>query len=150
VFSFSTFLTNWTKLSPEAKTQLFTRPEWRRDLEQVASAASNVRDGSKVFANNSGTSPSEALIRTGATIGGSMVSLLTGHPMIAASALSAPVTANAMTRLMVNPKFVKWLAESTKAPREQLPAQINALAQFGADGEALSEALNKQVNQTKQ
>jgi hypothetical protein len=52
-FSTETFLTNWNKLHPDAKRSLFsTLPdEMRGDLDKIAKVASNVREGSKVFAN---------------------------------------------------------------------------------------------------
>ena len=57
VFSIQTYLTNWSRLSPEAKGVLFGRfgPKFNRDMTALARLAGNIREGSKVFSNPSGT-----------------------------------------------------------------------------------------------
>jgi hypothetical protein len=127
-FSTETFLTNWNKLHPDAKRVLFAplSDGMRSDLDKIAKVAANVREGSKVFANPSGTAQASA---AHLTAGAFAVSLLTGQLGTAAAIAGGVGIANATGRLMTSPKFVHWLAESTKAPIEQLPAQLNNLFQ---------------------
>jgi hypothetical protein len=128
VFSGETFLTNWNRISPEAKRVLFAplSDQHRADLDKIAKVASNLREGSKVFSNPSGTGQVVAAT-SGLTAFG--VLLASGQFHGAAAVAGGAGLANAQSRLMTNPRFVKWLAESTKAPAEQLPAQLNALFQ---------------------
>lgn len=132
VFSTETFLTNWNKLHPDAKRVLFAplSDEMRSDLDKIARVAANIREGSKVFANPSGTAQAGANYMTA---GAALVAALTGQFGVAAGIGGAVATANGAARLMTNPRFVRWLAESTKAPIEQLPVQLNELAQLGSE-----------------
>lgn len=129
VFSTESFLTNWNKLHPDAKASLFSSmPDgMRSDLNKIAKVAANVREGSKVFANPSGTA--QALSNRD-TVGAAIIALFTGHP-VAATAIAATIpSANVSARLLTNPTVVRWLANSTRVPIEQLPAQLNALSQL--------------------
>lgn len=123
-FSTESFLTNWNKLSPEAKMQLFNKDDLRKGLDSIAKVAGNIRSGSKVFANPSGTGPAIAL-SSGA--GGAVLAALLGRPEVAGGIVAGMGVANASARLMSNPTFVKWLASDLRRPREQIPAQIQAL-----------------------
>lgn len=129
-FSTETFLTNWNLLSPEAKRAAFDRfgPSFSKSMDTVASVAANLRQGSQVFKNPSGTGQAAAL---GTTVGGAAMAMLTGHSGYAAS-LGGYITANnGAARLMTNPRFVNWLAHSTRAPISALPSLVNQLAQSG-------------------
>ncbi len=128
VFSTESFLTNWNKLHADAKTVLFsTLPkEMRSDLDKIAKVASNIREGSKVFANPSGTAQASA---NQMTAGAAALSVLTGNFGVAAGIAGAAAAANGAARLMTNPTVVHWLAEASRAPIEQLPAQLNVLSQ---------------------
>jgi hypothetical protein len=54
-----TFLTNWNKMTPKAREELFSgfknAPEVKSQVESVARATSMMRDSSKMWANPSGT-----------------------------------------------------------------------------------------------
>ncbi|WP_295550909.1 hypothetical protein [uncultured Stenotrophomonas sp.] len=56
-FSPGTFMTNWSKLSDEARRELFGHygPGFAKDMDQIARVADNIKSGSQVFANPSGT-----------------------------------------------------------------------------------------------
>lgn len=126
-FSSQTFLTNWSKLSPEAKRVLFDShgPEFRRDMDALARVASNLRDGSKVFANPSGTAGATAgvglLSAVGTTVG-------TGNFPLAAKIVAGAMATNGAARFLTNPNVVKWLARTTETPDATLPAQLANLA----------------------
>lgn len=128
-FSTETFLTNWNGMSPAAKAVLFDRygPEFRQSMDQIAKVTSNLRAGSKVFQNPSGTGQALAQTTTAATFA---LSVITGN-LPAAGGIAAGVTlSNLSARLMTNPRFVRWLAQSTKAPAAAAPALLNQLAQY--------------------
>ena len=129
VFSAETFLTNWNRMAPEAKKSLFApmTPRMRRDLDEIAAVAANMREGSKVFANPSGTAQAAA---NNITTGAALVSLLTGQWHVAGSIAAGVAGSNLAARLMTNPDFVRFLAGSAKAPIEQIPAQLNQLFQL--------------------
>jgi hypothetical protein len=126
-FSTETFLTNWNGMSPEAKGVLFNRmgSGFRENMDQVAKVASNLRQGSNVFKNPSGTG--QALAQ-GTTVTAAVMSILTGHPVAAASLGAGVGTANLAAKAMTNPTFVKWLASNSNRPVGALSGQIGALA----------------------
>ena len=126
-FSPESFLTNWNKLSAPAKQALFDRmgPTFRNDMDQIARAASNIRDGSTVFRNPSGTGGAAAQATAAATMA---TSILSGHPGTAAAVAGGVGAANLSARLMTNPSFVRWLARQTTVPMHGFPSQVAILA----------------------
>lgn len=137
-FSMGTFLTNWANTSKEARRVLFDRfgPNYSRDMDRIAKMASNVRDGSKVFANPSGTGRVNAMVGAIGTTGSTIGTLFaTGHPGLAAGAAAAAGGAyagtNWLARKMTDPTFVGWLAMSTGLPLGAIPAQATMLRQIG-------------------
>jgi hypothetical protein len=132
-FSTETFLTNWNTLSPQAKAVLFDRfgSAFRQDMDAVASVASNLRSGSKVFQNPSGTAQAGL---GAATAGAFALSVLQGNVGTATAIGGGVATANLASRLLTYPRFVKWLAKTTKAPPQALPALLVQLEQ-GASGD---------------
>jgi len=145
-FSTETFLTNWNSMSPQAKAVLFDRygPQFRGNMDQIAKVASNLRDGSKVFQNPSGTG--QATTQT-ATVVSFATSLATGNVGVAGSIAGGVAGANLMARLMTHPPFVKWLATTTKAPPQALPALAVQLAQNGNADEKEFARLLKESSQ---
>lgn len=123
VFSASTFLTNWNRVSPEAKAALFNRygPGFNRDMDRIARVADNIKQGSKVFANPSGTANRLASMTYGASLVGSLFT--GGTPLLVLGGLGA----NGMARVMTSPRSVNWLARMTDLPRGAIPGAINAM-----------------------
>jgi hypothetical protein len=149
-FSSETFLTNWNGLSPEAKITVFNRfgPQFRRDMDQVAKVAANLRAGSGVFANPSGTGQAVAQASTATA---AILSFLTGQWHAFGTIVGGVALANATARLMTNPAFVGWLARSTKMPAGALNQQVVILDNIAKrerddDMAAFSDAL-KSANQ---
>lgn len=141
-FSTQTFLTNWNGLSKEAKSTLFDRmgPDYRSSMDNIARMASNLRSGSKVFSNPSGTS--DATIQA-ATVGSAVTSLLMGSPGGAAAVAGAVGSANLGARLMTNPTFVRWLGRNTNRPIGSLNAQVGVLANMGKDDPDIAELVGQ-------
>lgn len=132
VFSTETFLTNWNKMSPEARNTIAGPfgPKVRADLDSLARVASNLRDGSKVFANPSGTSSAGANI---AGAGSLLTALGTGQLGVAGGLLAGAGAANAASRLMHNQTAVKFLAQETGVPIDVLRSQLVTLSQQRED-----------------
>nr|WKF58833.1 hypothetical protein HUO10_003334 [Paraburkholderia busanensis] len=125
-FSTQTFLTNWNKMSPQAKSVMFSGQDGklRVGLEQIAKAADSIKSGSKVFSNPSGTSHSTALIGLAA---GTASAVASGRYLTAATLLSGAAGANLGARLFTYQPFVQWLAKSTKLSPAALPVAVGAL-----------------------
>jgi hypothetical protein len=102
-FSARTFLTNWNKLSPEAKGALYgpTGSTYRKSLDQLARVSDRLTQVDR-FANPSGTAQQLGAL---AVFGGSIL----GPVKVGGAVLGA----NTMARLMNNQKFVNWLAKSS-------------------------------------
>lgn len=132
VFSTETFLTNWNKISPEARQALFSKYgfDFTNGLDKIAKVAANIREGSKIFANPSGT---EAALTSKLGIAGIVYGLLFGHPGASATLAGGMAGAHVGAKyLLTNPDFVKWLARSTGMPAGALPGQITALENIAA------------------
>lgn len=148
-FSAQTLLTNWNKVSPEAKRALFDRygPSFSRDMDRIARVAENIRDGAKVFANPSGSANRAASLTYGASLVASLFDL---SGLSTAGLVSGGAAANMAARQLTNPRFVKWLASTTAAPVGSAVAQINTLRRIGErendpDLVALANALSKEA-----
>lgn len=130
-FSLATYLTNWNRLSPEAKGTLLSgqNPNIARATDAIAKVASNVKEGSKVFANPSGTQPALSAQATGI---GAVAALAYGDLTTFSIILSAAAGENGAARLMTNQNFVNWLAKSTQIPKGAVSAAINELGQIAA------------------
>lgn len=127
VFSAGTFVTNWNKLSPEAKRALFDRygNDFSKNMDRVARVASNIKEGSKVFANPSGTANRVAAYTYGAAL---VSSLFTGGTGVLAA---SGALANAGARWLTNPDAVKWLARTTTMPKASV---VIAAREIEAEG----------------
>lgn len=121
------FLTNYNRLDPNARTELFKRipggEKLAADLHDVAKAADMVSDASKVWANPSGTTAA-------AVSRGTLWTLTAGaffQPFLAGMTAGGLALGNqASQRFLLNPKFVGWLA---KAPKVS-PAGMQSYAQM--------------------
>lgn len=144
-FSAATFLTNWNKVSPEAKRALFDRygKGFSQDMDRIARVADNIKSGSQVFANPSGTANRLA----GLTYGGSLVASLFDPSMASTGGLLAGgAIANASARALTNPRVVRVLARTTEFPASGVLAASRELhrisqAEQDPDVQALADYL---------
>lgn len=128
VFSAATFLTNWNKLSPEAKRALFDRygVGFSQNMDRVARVASNIKEGAKVYANPSGTANRAAAL----TYGGSLVASLFDPSFISTGGLvSGGIVANVIARRLTNPRVVAALAQTTKLPQGAILGHLQVIRQ---------------------
>lgn len=127
-FSVNSFVTQWNKLG-KAKGALFSGSkqlnEYRTNLDRVARVAQSFKDDTVAQANPSGSGVFAANV---GTAGGAAASLVAGEPVTAVSLISLVGLNNRAAALMANPRFVRWLAQSTKLSDTQIPAHIARLA----------------------
>lgn len=127
LFSSETFLTNWNKLSPGAKAQLFPEPPLRENMERLAKASSEIRSGNGIYANPSGTAGSFAAyaVYMGpiAAIGGGMG----GFPGALGASVASATTANIGAKMLTNPRIVEWLATPVNPRSQQAAAHLARL-----------------------
>tara|TARA_R110000822_G_scaffold301108_5_gene424851 strand:+ start:9295 stop:11409 length:2115 start_codon:yes stop_codon:yes gene_type:complete len=155
VWSPRSFLTGYNKLlDAKSKKALFTRlpggEKMSDQLTDIAKAADMVNESSKVWANPSGTAPALAARGTlGAVTFGWFF-----FPMEASIATGGILAANQVSkRLLLNPKFVNWLAKTPEirpqdaqsyAQRLIATANLTNNAQFKSDvSDYLSEVNNQ-------
>lgn len=126
LFSAQTFIKNWNTISPEAKRALFDRygPGFTKQMDQVARVADNIKQGSKVYANPSGTTNRAAALTYGASL---VASLFDPSLMSTGGLVASGAGANWLARALTNPNVVKRLAEATMLPTGSVPAFINSL-----------------------
>jgi len=159
-FSSETFLTNWNKLSKEAKDVLFSGKGWSKemikDLDQLVSVSDIIRQSGKTFANPSGTA--DRVVGQGLLLGGGATAI-TGNPAYIIGLLGAFGGANVTAKLFTNPNFVKWLASSTKiAANKGIDGVTESIGKLGtimgsADSEsrqAVYEYLKALTGETKE
>lgn len=105
-FSFDTFLTNWNKLGPRAKREMFG-PETKAALDDLATVGGGIKEAQS-YANRSNTG---GVIANGATLGAGLM----GLPTLVATVGSQ----YGLGRLLASPRFARWLARAPKAPAAQ-------------------------------
>jgi hypothetical protein len=154
-FSTETFLTNYNKLSKEAKMALFGQAQYGKtffaDMDAVAKAARNLRESGKYLMNTSGTARQSQFtslfnsiaaipgIIFGGAAYGATESAAAGAITAGAAAVGSAGIANLSARLMTNPKFVRWLATTTKLPPKVGAAQVDLLAKANRDDEDIQQ-----------
>ena len=115
----------------------------RQDLDGIARAADRIRKGSRVLFNPSGTANRLINVLPGAAAAGGVG---VGSMPVVLLALSTPALANASARLMTNPKFVRWVGQSTRIPAQRLPGHIARLANTLEDDPDALEAANQFID----
>lgn len=126
LFSANTFLTNWNRLSPEARRAVFDRhgAGFSASMDRIAQVAETLRTGSKVYANPSGSANKIGLL-------GYVVALATtagsGRLTEAGTLVAGGALANGVSRFLTNPRIVAWMGSSANLPVSALPQQVAIL-----------------------
>lgn len=135
-----TFLTNWNKMKPEARQELFSgfkdSAQVMGDVSAVARAASMMRENSKMWANPSGTGANVAargLLGAVATGGaGAAAGLLS--PLVPLGAAAGIGGINLAARTVTSPKIVNGAASRIYIDPRMLNSQVNSLVGGGLLG----------------
>lgn len=107
-YSASTFLTNWNRLTPQAKASLFSETGLRQNLNDLATLADGMKQ-SQAMANHSNTGVATASnVAVGTAVGLS-------NPAVALLGAGAQFLTG---RLMASPNFARLLAKTAKMPEQ--------------------------------
>lgn len=165
VFSANTFLTNWNKYARNRGTvEALTSGTsggagFVKDMNSVVRVAERFREAGRVFANPSGTARAIANVGLGTSVA---TSLLSGNLKTAAVILSVAGGANLSAGAFTNPKFVHFLARSTRVPEARIPSLVARLgSQLASEPEhvqaeiagfldRLSDEFSTQANEEQQ
>lgn len=144
LFSPSTFLTNWNKVSPEAKAAIFSNGTYRQSLDKLARVAERLNDVNR-YTNTSNTGPF-------VTIGGLFMAALggfTGGAGVALKMGAAIPGAYGAAMLMTSPKFVNWLADNAAKPAmpETLAKALERLPRVAAAEPEIQDELKALIMQ---
>jgi len=159
VFSVNTFLTNWNRLSPESRAILFRGTRYGDlpdQLDRLTRLVSRLKDAGRL-ANTSNTAVSVDTAQTlrllGYNAGAATLGAMTGDVAGAAGAVAATTGAmlapRVAARLMTNPRFVEWLANSPMRTLTQargnvgnpMAGHIGRLANIAVAEPAISEEI---------
>lgn len=113
LFSPNTFLTNWNKLSKEAKANMFSGKRYagtREALDNLVDVTAALKD-SATAKNFSNTAPVTSALNA------------ISNPLTALTLGTAAVPQHLLAKQMTNPVFVNWLAKGAKIA----PTNLNAL-----------------------
>lgn len=123
-----TFLTNYSKMDGQTRTELFKRlpngAAHAENLRDIAKASDMIGDAGKIWSNPSGTAPALTARGTGyaLTVGAFF------QPMAAAATAGGLGIANQVSkRLLLNPKFANWLAQAPKVSPDQMQVHMQRL-----------------------
>lgn len=133
-FSAGTWSTEWAKLPETSRKALFPEPGMRRELDNISDLASVMKENMRVMANPSGTAKNLIMYGVPASFIG------TGGATIA-PAIGGVLAANLTSRLLTNPRFVRWFARSTKIA----PASPTSAAIWGRLGEMAASEEDPQM-----
>jgi len=123
VFSPNKFLTEWNRLSPEARANIFTKDQVG-SVNTLNKAISSIKEAGKAR-QTSNNLPYWAY----AGLGGVTIA----SPTVGVGAVGG---ANITARMMTNPKFVKWLAQVPKVRAAEIPKHLKVLSTISGAGNA--------------
>lgn len=140
-FSAATFLTNWNKMTPQARASLFPEKATRDNLSDLATIAEGTKRG-QAMANTSNT----GVAMTSINVIGGGAAAAANLPATLLGAGSVYLTG----KLMASPGFARLLARTSKMPpeaanrtfREQLGVLATREPTLGGDINRLIEAVN--------
>lgn len=149
-WDFRVFLNNWKALHEDAKMALFSRKNFgqlRANLDNIAEVADKIENRLK-------STSQPPVVSSRMAVSGVGLAALTGQYAIAAGILGLVAGAKGSARLMRNPEFVSWVAQTTKLPESALPSQLGILAQMAnrmpdedkAEVNTMIEKIRKSLN----
>lgn len=149
LFSVDSFLTNWNKLSPEAKRSMFGGTRYKGlapQLDRLTRVVGSAKDVT-AMKNFSGTAQQHVYMQLLMGGGGAVGGYATGGPEGAVAGMAGSIILpNMAARLMTNPKFVSWLAKGVQIAPANYNGMAGHLGRLVAIGEA-EPAIQEEVNQ---
>jgi hypothetical protein len=135
-----TFLTNWNRMTPKARDELFSgfpnASQVQKQVASVADATSMMRDSSKLWANPSGTGANVMARGTLGLVGLGGGAALSGllNPLIPLGAGAGLLGANRLASGLTNPDVVAAMARQSYMTPELLNGQYRAMLSNGLLG----------------
>ncbi len=127
-FSLNTYLTNWNKMSPEARDVLLGG---RTGLVEATEAVAKVADQfKKDMGRYQSKSGSDRGVQFSTWVGSMGAAFGSGQYGALAALASLPIAAALGSKLMLNPKFITWMAKNRQAPVAALPTLVNQLRAY--------------------
>ncbi len=149
VFSVNTFMTNWSKLSDEAKEALFGGKRYadmRKGLDDLVEIASSFK-GVERFANTSNSGKVMITYMSLQALGGGLASMSLGGEVEAGAipaALTGVLAPRLAAKLITSPKFINWLATPISDP-SAISGHMGRLTAIAAEEPALREPIQEFV-----
>lgn len=150
-FQADTFLRNYDKMSPEAKTVLFgdgQSAKLRKSLDDLNKALTDMKQTGRLKSNLGQTISSSVPHGVGPVagiIGGAIAIKEVIHPLIGMAethpiaAVGAGIGAAGMvginpimSRVLTNPKVINWFTQTTRLPAKAIPGAVAQLRSMGA------------------
>ena len=128
-----TFLTNWNKMTPKARNELFSgfpnATEVKNSVDAVAKATSMMRENSKMWANPSGTAANLMARGTIGLLGAGGGAALTGllNPMVPLGAAVGLLGSNRLAAGLTSQNVVNGMLNRNYVSPEMLNAQALSL-----------------------
>lgn len=148
-FDPATFISNWEKLSPEAKTALFDGRQWgqyKESVDRIAAIAKDFRETGRL-ANTSRTAGTAQLLEWFGVLAGAGT-YAGGAVGGAGAVVTQAATQAAFSKLLVNPAFAVWL--STPIPAGGIPRHVALLAPMAARYPEIADLLKQFTDQISQ
>lgn len=136
-FSPNKFLTEWNKLSPEARKNIFT-PDQIKSVDLLNKAISNIKETSKIV-NKSNNAPWFSWL--------GLAGLIFASPLQAASSVAG---AKISAEMFTNPDFIRWLAQAPKVSQKEIPKYISQLSKIAATNSAISQDILEYIDSITQ
>ncbi len=127
VFNPSKFLNEWTKLSPEAKANIYNKSQIQA-VNNLNKVISTIKESSKAR-QSSNNLPYLSWLGLG-VLGGS-----TGVVPALATVGGAHIT----SKMMTNPKFLNWLAKAPSTKASEIPKHLKLLSGIAASNPSIQE-----------
>ncbi|PIM52106.1 hypothetical protein CS062_16255 [Roseateles chitinivorans] len=138
-FSPETFLTSLAKMSPPARQTIFgatSSDDLLKRLGQIAKISETRREGSKVFANPSGTAGAGAQIAVGSGLGTAGVHALSTGDVLPVLAATAPIVgSNLAARVMTSPRVLRMAASRTQLSDGAPAVAVGAASRLNSAGD---------------
>lgn len=148
-FSINTFLTNWNKMSPEARNTLFNSKR-HKDTYQALNKLTDLMGSLKEVgrsANTSNTSGAIATMMMLQGLGGGIVGLSQDGDatQVATTAIGAVIAPRVAAKLLTNPKFIDWLAEPVTANVFSMSDHLGKLMLISEANDDLREPVREYI-----
>jgi hypothetical protein len=112
VFSAATFLTNWSKMSPQARNVLFGQlpGDYAKNVTQLAANVESLKAYEGILVNPAGTAHAALW---GGAVGETLMALMTGHWGIAGGIAGSAALNATISAALTHPATSAWLAKKT-------------------------------------